>query len=84
MTNEVTQVVSKVNEVQVINPADQRHFFSNKMKRLYYTLCEIEPEDVDDESLIRFTTAANEMTKVLRLIEVKRKQRQKRALKFAV
>lgn len=80
----MAQIIAKVDELLEIDPADQRHFFYEEMKRLYYAMREIEPEDLDDEMIERFMAAADEMSNVFYSIEIKRKQREKRAQKFAV
>lgn len=80
----MTQVVAKVDELLEIDPADQRHFFYEEMKRLFYAMREIEPEDVDEESLERFMAVADEMSNILHSIELKRRQREKKAQKFAI
>jgi hypothetical protein len=48
---EMAAVVHKVDELLEIDPSDKRHLFYEEMKRLFYAMREIEPEDVDDESL---------------------------------
>jgi hypothetical protein len=80
-TAEMTQVVAKVDELLEIDPADQRHFFYEEMKRLFYAMREIEPEDIDDELLERFMAAADELSNVLYAFQMKRRQREKLASK---
>lgn len=81
-TAQMTQVVAKVDELLEIDPADQRHFFYEEMKRLFYAMREIEPEDLDDEMIERFMTVADEMSNVLHSIELKRRRRESKAVKF--
>jgi hypothetical protein len=47
------------------------------MKRFFYAMREIEPEDVDDESLDEFMTAADQLSNAIYKIELKRRQREK-------
>lgn len=83
-TAEMTRMVAKVDELLEIDPADQRHFFYEEMKRLFYAMREIEPEDLDDETLERFMKAADEMSNVLYSIETKRRSREKKTRSFAL
>jgi hypothetical protein len=50
-TEEMTSVVQKADELLEIDPADKRHFFYEEMKRLFYAMREIQPDDINDESL---------------------------------
>lgn len=54
------------------------------MKRLFYAMREIEPEDVDDESLDLFMAAADQLSNAIHRIESKRRQREKGARKLLV
>jgi len=83
-TAEMTRVVAKVDELLEIDPADQRHLFYEEMKRLFYAMREIEPEDLDDETLERFMKAADEMSNVLHSIEIRRRSREKKSQTFAL
>ncbi len=83
-TAEMTRVVAKVDELLEIDPADQRHLFYEEMKRLFYAMRDIEPEDLDDETLERFMKAADEMSNVLYSIETKRRSREKKTQKLAL
>jgi len=78
----MTQVVAKVDELLEIDPADQRHFFYEEMKRLFYAMREVEPEDLDDEVLERFMAVADEMSNVLHSIDLKRRRREAKTVKF--
>jgi hypothetical protein len=79
---EMTAVVQKVDELLEIDPADKRHFFYEEMKRLYYAMREIEPEDVDDVGLEAFMRASDELSNVLYSFELKRRQRLKKMPKL--
>lgn len=80
----MTQAVAKVDELLEIDPADQRHFFYEEMKRLFYAMREVEPEDLDQATLERFMRVADEMSNVLYSIELKQRQRKKNLEKFPV
>ncbi len=71
----MTAIVLKVDELLEIDPADKRHIFYEEMKRLFYAMREIEPEDVDEEILERFMSASDELSNVIYSIELKRRQR---------
>ncbi len=78
----LTQVVQKVDELLEIDPSDKRHLFYEEMKRLFYAMRDIEPEDLDDESLERFMVVADEMSNVLNSLHTKRKRREMKTVKF--
>lgn len=80
---EMTAVVRKADELLEIDPADKRHFFYEEMKRLFYAMRQIEPEDVDDAGLEAFMRASDELSNVLYGFELKRRQRTKKPLKLS-
>lgn len=82
-SEEMTSVVQKVDELLDIDPADKRHFFYEEMKRLFYAMREIQPDDIDDESLDQFMAAADQLSNAIYTIELKRR-RQKKINKLAV
>jgi hypothetical protein len=79
---EMASVVRKVDELLEVDPADKRHLFYEEMKRLFYAMREIEPEDLDDESLDRFMAAADQLSNAIRAIEMRRRRREKTAQKL--
>lgn len=83
-STEMTAVVQRVDELLEIDPADKRHFFYEEMKRLFYAMRQIEPEDVDDAGLEAFMRASDELSNVLYGFELKRRQREKSARKFQI
>jgi hypothetical protein len=74
-TEQMTGVVQRVDELLEIDPSDKRHFFYEEMKRLFYAMREIRPEDVDDESLDQFMAAADQLSNAIYSIEIRRRQR---------
>jgi hypothetical protein len=68
-------VVTKVDEMLEVDPSDARHMFWEEMKRLFYAMREIRPEDVDDESLDQFMAAADQLSNAIHAIEIKRRKR---------
>lgn len=82
-TEEMASVVQKVDELLEIDPADKRHFFYEEMKRLFYAMREIQPEDIDDDSLDQFMAAADQLSNAIYTIELKRR-RQKKITKLVI
>ena len=70
-TEEMTTVVQKADELLEIDPSDKRHFFYEEMKRLFFAMKEIQPEDVDDESLDQFMSAADQLSNTIYAIQQK-------------
>jgi hypothetical protein len=68
-------VVRKVDELLEIDPSDKRHFFYEEMKRLFYAMRDIRPEDVDDESLDQIMAAADQLSNAIYAIELKRRKK---------
>jgi hypothetical protein len=81
-TEQMADVVRKVDELLEIDPSDKRHLFYEEMKRLFYAMREIRPEDIDDESLDQFMAAADQLSNAIYSIELKR--RKKTAAKMVV
>jgi hypothetical protein len=74
-TEQMANVVRKVDELLEIDPSDKRHLFYEEMKRLFYAMREIQPEDVDDESLDQFMAAADQLSNAIYSIELKRRKK---------
>lgn len=83
-TEEMVGVLQKVDELLEIAPSDNRHLFYEEMKRFFYAMREIQPEDIDDESLDEFMAAADQLSNAIYRIELKRQQRQKGARKLQI
>jgi hypothetical protein len=83
-SQEMAGVVQKVDEMLETDPSDKRHLFYEEMKRFFYAMREIEPEDVDDESLDEFMAAADQLSNAIYKIELKRRQREKGARRLPV
>jgi hypothetical protein len=74
-TEQMVGVVRKVDELLEIDPSDKRHFFYEEMKRLFYAMREIGPEDIDDQSLDQFMAAADQLSNAIYSIELRRRKR---------
>lgn len=68
-------VVMKVDEMLEVNPSDARHMFWEEMKRLFYAMREIEPEDLDEETMDDFLAAIDGVSNVLFRVERRRQER---------
>lgn len=74
-TEGMTAAVREADALLEVDPSDKRHFFYEEMKRLFYAMREIRPEDVDDESLDQFMSAADQLSNAIYAIELKRRKR---------
>ncbi len=80
----LTLVVQKVDELLEIDPSDKRHLFYEEMKRLFYAMREIRPEEVDDESLGEIMKIADQLSNAIYAIERKRRQRERLPQKLVI
>lgn len=80
----MAQSVQKADDLLEVDPADKRHLFYEEMKRLFYAMREIEPEDVDDDSLEEFMKAAGGLSNAIYAIELKRQKRQQKVRKLII
>jgi hypothetical protein len=71
----LASVVVKVDELLEVDPSDARHMFWEEMKRLFFAMREVEPEDLDDETMDDFLKAMDQVSNVLQRIEKKRRAR---------
>jgi hypothetical protein len=69
----LASVVSMVDELLDVDPSDARHMFWEEMKRLFFAMREVEPEDLDDETMDDFLKAMDQVSNVLQRIEKKRR-----------
>ncbi len=61
--------VAKADELLEVDPSDVRHLFWEEMKRLFYAMKEVGPEDLDEETMDDFLAAADGLSNVLVRIE---------------
>lgn len=69
-------IIERVDELLEIDPSDARHMFWEEMKRLFFAMREIQPEDLDEQILSDFMAAMDEVSNVLYRIEVRRRKRE--------
>jgi hypothetical protein len=80
----IAEAVQKADELLEVDPSDKHHLFYEEMKRLFYAMREVQPEDVDDESLDEFMKAADGLSNALYAIELKRQKREQKVRKLMV
>lgn len=80
---EMSAVVGRVDEMLEIDPSDARHLFWEEMKRLFFSMREIQPEDLDEQILGDFLAAMDEVSNVLHRIEVRRRRREQQPKKMS-
>ena len=73
----MAKVVAQVDEMLEIDPHDTRHMFWEEMKRIFFAMREIQPEDLDDETLDEFMSAMDQLSNILYRIEKKRQKRER-------
>ena len=72
----MASVIERVDELLEIDPSDARHMFWEEMKRLFFAMREIQPEDLDEQILSDFMVAMDEVSKVLYRIELRKRKRE--------
>jgi hypothetical protein len=77
-------VVAKADELLEIDPSDTRHMFWEEMKRLFFAMREIEPEDLDEETMDDFLQAMDHVSNVLYRIEKRRQARARQGEKLDI
>jgi hypothetical protein len=73
----MARVVAQVDELLEIDPHDTRHMFWEEMKRIFFAMREIQPEDLDDETMDEFMSAMDQLSNILYRIEKKRQKRER-------
>jgi hypothetical protein len=63
---------------------DSRHFFWEEMKRIFFAMREIEPEDLNEEVMSQLMDAVDELSNALYRIEQIRAKRLKKAENLAI
>ncbi len=64
-----------VDELLDVAPSDARHMFWEEMKRLLFAMREVEPEDLNDETMDDFLKAMDQVSNVIQRIEKKQRAR---------
>jgi hypothetical protein len=71
----IAAAVAKADELLEVDPGDSRHMFWEEMKRLFFAMKEIEPEDLDEETMDDFLAAMDGVSNVIVRIERRRQER---------
>lgn len=72
----VAEVLAKADELLEVDPGDTRHLFFEEMKRIFFAMREIRPEDLDEEVMNDFLQAVDQLSNVLYRIEKRRQKRE--------
>ena len=72
----MAEVVAKADELLEIDPSDTRHMFWEEMKRIFFAMREIQPEDLDEEVMEDFLQTVDQLSNVLHRIEKRRQKRE--------
>jgi hypothetical protein len=83
-TEQMTAVVQKADHLLEIDPSDTRHIFYEQMKLLFYAMRDIQPDDLDEDSIDKILTAADHLFRAIGAVEMRRKQREGHAHKFYI
>jgi competence protein ComGF len=63
-------------EMLEIDAQDTRHMFWEEMKRIFFAIREVKPDDLDDETMDEFAIAIDQISSVLYRIEKRRRERE--------
>ena len=80
----MAEVVARVDELLEVDPSDTRHMFWEEMKRIFFAMREIQPEDLDDETMDEFMSAMDQLSNILYRIEKKRQKRERPAVALQI
>jgi hypothetical protein len=72
-------IVAKADELLEVDPMDARHMFWEEMKRLFYAMKEMGPEDLDEETMNDFLAAMDGVSNVIFRMERRRQERHREA-----
>jgi hypothetical protein len=72
----LASAVVTTDELLEIDAQDTRHMFWEEMKRIFFAMREVKPEDLDDETMDEFAVAIDQISSVLYRIEKRRRERE--------
>lgn len=76
----MTGIVARVDEMLEFDPNDTRHLFWEDLKAIFYAMLDVQPEELDDETLDEMQAATAQVLAILHRIE---RERQRKALSQA-
>lgn len=80
----MAEVLAKADELLEVDPSDSRHIFWEEIKRIFFTMREVESEDLNNEVMADLMSAVDELSNLLSRIERLRAKRQQNAGKLAM
>ena len=63
------RVIAQIDEMLEIYPHDTRHMFWEEIKRIFFAVREIKPEDLEDATMDEFVSVMAQLSKTLYRIE---------------
>lgn len=75
----MTAVLAKADELLEVDPSDSRHIFWEEMKRIFFAMKEIQPEDLNEEVLGQLMEAVDELSNALNRVAQLRSRRLKKS-----
>jgi hypothetical protein len=77
-------ILAKADELLEVDPSDSRHIFWEEMKRIFFAMREIEPEDLNEEVLGFLMDAVDNLSNALNRVEKLRVKRLKKSENLVV
>ena len=67
------KIYSQVDDLLTVAEDDRRHLFYEQMREFFFAMREIQPEEVDDQTLEEILEASDQLMGVIHKIRLKRK-----------
>jgi hypothetical protein len=83
-SEKLIEAVDRVDDLLRVDPGDLRHLFYEQMKEFFFALRDIQPEEIDDETLERLTGRADELMEVVHSIRRRRRQKERPIQRFGL
>lgn len=74
----MTAAVHEIDDLLSVEEDDRRHLFYEQMKEFFFAMRDIQPEEVDDQTLEEILEASDRLMTVIHRIRLRRKQRAER------
>lgn len=79
----LASAVVMTDELLEIDAQDTRHMFWEEMKRIFFAIREVKPDDLDDETMDEFAIAIDQISSVLYRIEKRRRESEELSQKLS-